>query len=62
MSSVENRPVLVGVSPFADHVRVLRWAADEAARRGVGLRLAHAYPLLPAARIWPAGEPVLLAD
>lgn len=62
MSSVANRPVLVGVSPFTDHVRVLRWAAAEATRRGVGLRIAHAYPLLPPARIWPAGEPVVLAD
>jgi len=38
-------PVVVGVDGSAPALHAVRWAADEARRRGVGLRLVHAYDI-----------------
>ncbi|MBP2471841.1 nucleotide-binding universal stress UspA family protein [Crossiella equi] len=38
-----ERPVLAAVSSVSEHTEVLRWAAEEAVRRGRPLRLLHVY-------------------
>ncbi|MFE2757414.1 universal stress protein [Actinosynnema sp. NPDC059335] len=42
MSDVKARPVVVGVDGSGSGLRAARWAAGEASRRGVGLRLVRA--------------------
>ncbi|SHF11423.1 universal stress protein [Streptoalloteichus hindustanus] len=42
-----GHPVAVGVGDDPADQEVVRWAAEEAARRGVGLRLVHGYVVLP---------------
>ncbi|MEU3354613.1 universal stress protein [Streptomyces sp. NPDC037389] len=42
VSSADRRPVVVGVDPDPTKRMALAWAADEAARRRVPLRLVHA--------------------
>ncbi|MFF4223606.1 universal stress protein [Streptomyces abikoensis] len=42
VASAHRRPVVVGVDPDPAMRTALAWAADEAARRGVPLRLVHA--------------------
>lgn len=42
-ASHPNGPVVVGLDGSANAVRSLRWAADEARRRGVPLELVHAW-------------------
>jgi nucleotide-binding universal stress UspA family protein len=46
--------ILVGVEGSADSTRALRWAVDEARRRGARLRIVHAYQR--------AGSPALCAQ
>ncbi|GAA2748702.1 universal stress protein [Kitasatospora cinereorecta] len=43
-STGERRPVVLGVDALAVNPTVVAWAADEADRRGVPLRLVHAVP------------------
>ncbi len=44
----EQRPVLVGVDGSEGSINALRWAAAEAARRGVTLRVLHIWTPAPA--------------
>lgn len=61
-------PVVVGVDPSGSSDEAIAWAADEAARRGAELILAHAVPPpstsfddqnLTPERMWRAGEALL---
>lgn len=49
-----RRPIVVGVDPDASRRTALIWAVDEAARRGLPLRLVHAQGV-PTAGYRPAG-------
>jgi nucleotide-binding universal stress UspA family protein len=46
-----SRPVLAGIDGSVHSSVAAGWAAREAARRGVQLRLIHAFPLLPGAAV-----------
>lgn len=50
-----NAPVVVGVDGSESALAAVRWAADDARRRGVGLRLVHAYDI-------PTGYPPGFVD
>lgn len=50
-----TRPVVVGVDGSGSALRAVRWAADEAGRRRVPLRLVHAYEI-------PVGYPPGFVD
>ncbi|MBD0694947.1 universal stress protein [Streptomyces sp. CBMA123] len=50
MNGFENRPVIVGVDRSEASRWAVRWAADEAAGRGLPLQLLHAQE-------WPTGQP-----
>ena len=63
-------PVVVGVDPSGSSDEAIGWAADEAARRGTELILAHSVPPpstmfaeqnVTPERMWRAGEALLLA-
>ncbi len=55
MSTGTDRPVVVGVDGSDSGLRAVRWAAEEANRRGTGLRLVHACEI-------PTGYPPGLVD
>lgn len=40
-----NGPVVVGIDGSDSAIRAARWAAEQAERRGVALRLVHAFEL-----------------
>ena len=46
MSDMSGRHVVVGIDGSDSALRAVRWAADEARRRKIGLRLVHAVELL----------------
>lgn len=46
MRTTTAHPVVVGIDGSDSALRAVRWAADEARRRGAGLRLMHACELL----------------
>ena len=55
--SSEPDPVLVGVDGSQDSTRAVRWAAEEAALRGTGLHIVHAW-LWPMLRVPLGGSPM----
>ncbi|HEX7188030.1 MAG TPA: universal stress protein [Actinomycetes bacterium] len=55
--SFEPDPVLVGVDGSEESTRAVRWAAEEAALRGAGLHIVHAW-LWPLFRVPLGGSPV----
>lgn len=55
----DHRPVVVGTDPDRAGTAALRWAADEAARRGAAM---FVLPLHAAADLDPAGAALLVVD
>lgn len=53
MSSVGERPVVVGVDPEHPSRMVLAWAADEANRRHLPVRVVQAWKPLTREGVWP---------
>lgn len=55
MTTLSHAPVMVGVDGSESALHAVRWAADEARRRGTTLRVVHAYEI-------PAGYPPGFVD
>lgn len=55
MTTSTHQPVVAGVDGSESALQAVGWAADEAKRRGTGLRLVHAYEI-------PAGYPPGFVD
>jgi nucleotide-binding universal stress UspA family protein len=61
-ATATDAPVVVGVAPHTEPCYLLRWAAEEALRRGTTLRLVYAFEPVPAYTAAGLPSPVTLDD